>query len=187
MQFAYRLHKTGLLGGADRAEAWAELPTGTNFIMMSSPAKGWYIIEVKATDGQGIWDTPADIFVLHRLPAWWESGWAIAVYVLCLLALALLVARQYSTAVRRRRLRQIEAQLSEMKFRFFTNISHELRTPLTLMLVPVEQMLTNDTLPERDRERLETIKRNAQIPRTRHKSRAEPFVRQSLRCQPVQR
>lgn len=130
--------------------------------MLSSPAKGRYIIEVKATDGQGIWDAPADIFVLHRLPAWWESGWAIAVYVLCLLALALLVARQYSTAVRRRRLRQMEAQLSEMKFRFFTNISHELRTPLTLMLVPVEQMLTNDTLPERDRERLETIKRNAQ-------------------------
>ena len=162
VQFAYRLHKTGLLGGADRAEAWAELPTGTNSIMLSSPAKGRYIIEVKATDGQGIWDAPADIFVLHRLPAWWESGWAIAVYVLCLLALALLAARQYSTAVRRRRLRQMEAQLSEMKFRFFTNISHELRTPLTLMLVPVEQMLTNDTLPERDRERLETIKRNAQ-------------------------
>lgn len=55
----------------------------------------------------------------------------------------------------------MEAQLSEMKFRFFTNISHELRTPLTLMLVPVEQILTNATLPERDRERLETIKRNA--------------------------
>lgn len=162
VQFAYRLHKSGWIDKRNEEAAWAELPTGTNTIMLSSPAKGSYVLEVKATDGQGIWEQPVDVFELHRLPAWWESGWAYAIYAICLLALAVWMARQYSAYVRRRRMSQMEEQLSKMKFRFFTNISHELRTPLTLMLVPVEQMLANNGLPARDRERLQTIQRNAQ-------------------------
>ena len=34
----------------------------------------------------------------------------------------------------------MEQQLTEMKFRFFTNVSHELRTPLTLILTPLQSL-----------------------------------------------
>lgn len=37
----------------------------------------------------------------------------------------------------------MEEQLTQMKFRFFTNISHELRTPLTLIITPLSSLLTD--------------------------------------------
>lgn len=56
------------------------------------------------------------------------------------------------------RLREIDG----FKTKFFANVSHELRTPLTLILGPVEQLLKTATLlSERERARLETVRRNA--------------------------
>jgi len=54
-------------------------------------------------------------------------------------------------------------EIDGFKTKFFANVSHELRTPLALILGPVDQLLKKaKALDERDRFRLETIKRNAQ-------------------------
>lgn len=54
-------------------------------------------------------------------------------------------------------------QIDGFKTRFFANLSHELRTPLTLILGPVNQLLQGcGERSERDRLRLQAIKRNAQ-------------------------
>lgn len=160
VQFAYRLTRNDLFS-TSTAE-WVELPMGSNTIVLTSPAKGDYTIEVRATNGQGIWGVEHEVFTLHRLPAWWESGWAYTLYILLALSGIIVIFKQYSNYVRRKRMTQMEEQLMELKFRFFTNVSHELRTPLTLILVPVEQMLASaSSLSERDRNRLESIQRNA--------------------------
>ena len=160
VQFAYRLLKKGFWG--DSMGDWVELPVGNNTIVLTSLRKGDYTVEVRATNGQGIWGQPVKVILLHRLPAWWETWWAYTLYAACLAALAFWVLRWYSLYVRSKRMTQMEEQLTELKFRFFTNISHELRTPLTLILVPVEQMLAGKkALSERDQMRLESIQRNA--------------------------
>lgn len=161
VQFAYRLIKKGLL--SDKYTDWTELPIGNNTVVMTSPSKGDYSLEVKATNGQGIWNEPYQIFTLHKLPYWWESWWAYSLYTLCILSVIGLAFRQYSIYVRRKRMTQMEEQLTEMKFKFFTNVSHELRTPLTLIRVPIEQMLSaSDKMSERDKQKLQGIQRNAQ-------------------------
>lgn len=54
-------------------------------------------------------------------------------------------------------------QLDGFKTKFFANVSHELRTPLALILGPADQLLRDEQLTdERQRFRLNTIKRNAQ-------------------------
>ena len=53
------------------------------------------------------------------------------------------------------------AELDRAKTAFFSNISHELRTPLTLMLGPIEDELTEHHEPDRSRQRLELLHRNA--------------------------
>ena len=55
----------------------------------------------------------------------------------------------------------MEEQLTQMKFRFFTNISHELRTPLTLIITPLSSLLT-DIQDSKLKQQLSSIYRNAQ-------------------------
>lgn len=54
-------------------------------------------------------------------------------------------------------------EIDGFKTKFFANVSHELRTPLTLILGPVDQLIHETTArTERERARLNAIKRNAQ-------------------------
>jgi len=53
------------------------------------------------------------------------------------------------------------AELDRAKTAFFSNVSHEFRTPLTLMLGPLEGVLADDRLPDKQRESLQLAHRNA--------------------------
>jgi PAS domain S-box-containing protein len=53
------------------------------------------------------------------------------------------------------------AEIDRAKVAFFSNVSHEFRTPLTLMLGPLEDVLSQNTLATPDRERLDLVHRNA--------------------------
>ncbi|AGL18915.1 SpoIIE family protein phosphatase [Actinoplanes sp. N902-109] len=81
-----------------------------------------------------------------------------------------LLAQQVAVAVRNalayeeeRRRAEALAELDRVKTAFFTNVSHEFRTPLTLMLGPLAEALADpdEPLGERQRERLDTARRNA--------------------------
>lgn len=53
------------------------------------------------------------------------------------------------------------AELDRAKTNFFSNVSHEFRTPLTLLLAPLQDALSDRTLPPIHRERLELAHRNS--------------------------
>jgi PAS domain S-box-containing protein len=79
-----------------------------------------------------------------------------------------LIRTQVATAIANARAyeeerRRVEAlaEIDRAKINFFSNVSHEFRTPLTLMLGPLEDVLSQNTLAKEDRERLDLVHRNA--------------------------
>jgi PAS domain S-box-containing protein len=79
-----------------------------------------------------------------------------------------LVAGQIASGIANARAYQEEkrraealAELDRAKTTFFSNISHEFRTPLTLMLGPIEDILSAQTLSAEVHERLDVAHRNS--------------------------
>lgn len=140
---------------------WNYLPEGQNNIYLTELAKGDYELEIKATNENGQWNESKCSVLIHRLPAWYETWQAYTLYALLFLGITCLVIYKYITYHKKKQLLQMEEQVSQMKYRFFTNISHELRTPLTLIITPLENLVkkvTDTTV----RQQLELISRNAQ-------------------------
>ena len=125
-----------------------------------SPGK--YVFEVRSTNSEGVWmDNTATITIRIR-PTFWQSGWAIAIYIILLLGLAYLIYYFIKVNNFLRQEMQVEQKVTDIKLRFFTNISHELRTPLTLIAAPVENILNNERISPSVREQLELVRSNTQ-------------------------
>lgn len=131
--YAYRLK------GID--DNWHTLPAGVNKASFFKLAKGDYVLEVKATDEFGRWSENVTALKIHRIAAWYESTWAYCAYLLLVMAVALGAFGMYMKVQKRKQQHKMMEQLTELKFRFFTNVSHELRTPLTLILTPLQAIM----------------------------------------------
>ncbi len=51
-------------------------------------------------------------------------------------------------------------ELDQMKLKFLTNLSHDFRTPISLIMGPVDQLIENESRPEK-LDKLNMIRRNA--------------------------
>lgn len=123
--------------------------------------KGEYIFKLKSTNSEGQWIANERMLPIKVLPSFWESSWAIIIYIALLAGLIYLTIRVLFTFYRLRKSVEMEKYLSEMKLRFFTDISHEIRTPLTMISSPVDYLLTDDEIPERAKVHLNSISQNA--------------------------
>lgn len=83
---------------------------------------------------------------------------ALAVVIIVLLLVSF--AMVYRTVLVRRRL---EAQATDAKLTFFTNVSHEFRTPLTLIADPVDRLLADRSLGDGQRSLLRLARKNVDV------------------------
>lgn len=132
-------------------DEWLALPAGMNRLTFTNLAPGKYVLNVKAVNSDGYEGTEVSRLGIIVHPPFWLSWWAYLCYGF-LVVLALLLARRHILRREREKfhIRQVEQEaakneeISQMKFRFFTNISHELRTPLTLIVAPLEELLAKE-------------------------------------------
>ena len=122
--------------------------------------KGDYVFQVKSTNSDGVWVENERSLRITIQPSFWETAWAMAIYILAFLLILFSGVYILFTIYRLKHEVSVEQQVSDIKLRFFTNISHELRTPLTLIAGPVEYVLKNKTLPDDVREQLHVVERN---------------------------
>lgn len=76
IRYAYRMK------GLDKE--WNYTTEGQHTASYKHLPKGKYIFEVKATDGYGVWSDKITRFQIERLPAFYQTGWAITFYILAL-------------------------------------------------------------------------------------------------------
>ncbi len=126
---------------------------------------GTYILKVKCSNGDGIWNDEVTSLKLVILPPWWLSWPAYVFYSLLILAAIFFIFKliTYRQHLRIKQLEQEqEIELYDMRIRFYTSISHEFRTPLTVILGLIGRLRLNDD-PEKRKDFHEKIDRNARI------------------------
>ncbi|WP_423126931.1 hybrid sensor histidine kinase/response regulator [Gaoshiqia sp. Z1-71] len=142
--------------------------TSENRIVFSSLTPNDYKLYIKACNSDGVWGDQVSFLNITVTPPFYLSGWAIALYILSTIGIFVYIVHRTQKRHRikletqkMRMEREQEANLNEMKLRFFTNISHDLRTPLTLILTPLQTLL-NAPLEAGLRKKLGTINKSAE-------------------------
>ena len=145
LEYAYRLRGV--------SEKWTYINQNHTASFVNLPA-GNFILEVKSTNGDGVWVENITALAIHVEPTFWETKWAWMVYAFLILITIFIVSGILVYTLNLRRKVDFEQQLTNLKLRFFTDISHELRTPLTLIANPIEEVINNEPLSQEGHENM---------------------------------
>lgn len=126
---------------------------------------GDYILKVRTNSGLGVQNYKE--LRISIIPPFWKTFPAYILYIIIGVIIIWISFKYYSERVHlknslvfEKKQRQLEQDLNEERFRFFTAFSHELKTPLTLILAPVENLLSSSSNKKLKNDLL-FIKRNA--------------------------
>lgn len=153
IKYAYRLK--GL------EEAWNEVDNNRTASYINLPP-GKYKLQIRSTNGDGIWADNLRTLSVNVLPTFWETPWAWILYALLFILSTATIVYIILYIYRLRHRINLEHQLSNIKLRFFTDISHELRTPLTLITSPVSEVLEHESLSPAARKHLTLVHKNTE-------------------------
>ncbi|MEI7829558.1 MAG: two-component regulator propeller domain-containing protein [Prolixibacteraceae bacterium] len=142
---------------------WVYLDYNQKYKSYNNLPPGEYTFTIKACNADGIWSANGTSITIIVLPPFWKTWWAYLLYSLLIAGLLYMVreysltrARLQNKALLERVQREKDAEINNLKIKFFINISHEIRTPLSLILAPLEKLV-------RSVEPSQEIKRNLDI------------------------
>ncbi|WP_295121129.1 hybrid sensor histidine kinase/response regulator transcription factor [uncultured Chitinophaga sp.] len=131
--------------------------------------EGSYRLRIRSTNADGTWNPGELTMAILVLPPWYRTWWAYLLYAATAAAAVYAFMRYKSYQARMKYDMKItsltaarQREDNERKLSFFTNVVHEFRTPLTLIINPVKDMVTRETLSgTEDEEELHIVYRNA--------------------------
>ena len=159
-QYAYKLE------GFD--PDWIYTSSDRRYVTYTNLRQGTYSFKVKASNCDGVWNEDPAALVIHVLPPWWSTIYALVsfsvLFVLLLYTFRRLILMR-SSLIHEARLEQMRREKAEelynMKMQFFTDISHEFRTPLSLILAPLQKIITSFKNDPKLGRQIELISKNA--------------------------
>ncbi|PHN04555.1 hybrid sensor histidine kinase/response regulator transcription factor [Flavilitoribacter nigricans] len=149
-------------------EDWNDVGRQRN-VTYTNLQPGTYTFEVNAANNNQYWPGQVARLQIRVLPPFWATWQAYVLYGLVIIGIFGLyhkVTNRQNQLKRKLELERLErnkdAEVAELKTRFFTNITHELRTPLTLITGPVEELLEQDSLQGKSKSYLVNIHHHTQ-------------------------
>jgi signal transduction histidine kinase/DNA-binding response OmpR family regulator/ligand-binding sensor domain-containing protein len=114
-------------------------------------AEGNYVLKIKSTNAEGLWNSKTISLPITILPPWYRSSFAYFIYILAIAFVIYIVDKyqrkqaqlKYEVQLSQDLAKQ-EKELNEKKLTFFTNISHEFRSPLTMIINPLKDIIYGD-------------------------------------------
>lgn len=149
--YAYKMEgidKDWNYSGRDRSATYVNMPHGS------------YQFLVRSTNSEGAWVDNTYTVNIKVKPKFIETVWAWILFAIVAIALMQVIVFVLFRIYRLRHEVMLEQKLSDLKLNFFTNISHELRTPLTLIISPVSDILSTETLSKKAKEHLTIVQKN---------------------------
>lgn len=141
---------------------------GENTAMYRNLPPGNYRFQIRqCLKGQEL-GAPYTVLYIEIKPPVWLTWWAKTAYAVAIVAFIAWAAIFYKRRVNLRQRLKTEMEnsrnrqnLNEERLRFYTNITHELRTPLTLILGPLEDLVSDPSLPPRYARKLKMIRESS--------------------------
>ncbi|MHB9142679.1 MAG: response regulator, partial [Paludibacter sp.] len=156
---------TYFLEGVDKE--WNIIESGNNTASYTNLLPGKYILRVKGSNTDELWNKQETTLVIKILPPFWQTGFAYFMYILIIILTLYWLFRRWIrriSNINEEKIRVIhEKQEKESyltKINFFTNISHEIRTPLSLIKLPLERIIKSGDGTEKTKNYLSTIDKN---------------------------
>lgn len=136
-------------------------------IYFSKLPPGHYVLKVKGSNNDQVWNSHETRLSIDILPPWWATIWAYVLYAAVAGVIAVTLMRYYHLALAEKNKREIETieigrerEIYNAKIDFFTNVAHEIRTPLTLIKMPLDKLLANKKADTDTFENLTMIDKN---------------------------
>ena len=152
-----------MLEGFDHS--WQELQNDSRRAIYTNIDPGSYIFRVMSTDASGNWVDNETKLAITIMPPFWRTTLAYILYIIFAGGGLLLIRHRGINKIRREFLVEQERQqakrlheLDMLKIRFLTNVSHEFRTPLSLIITPLEKLIRQAKMEEK--QQLQMIQRN---------------------------
>jgi len=147
----------------DMDKAWTNLSDNT--ITFRHLSSGHYTIVLRARLKGQEWNDENQTSVhVYIHPPFWKSWWAYLFYIIILVGMGWGYFSKYKHRLKlqsdlelERQKNLDEQQRNTERLQFFTNITHELRTPLTLIIGPLEELMHDNMLPVKVKEKITMI------------------------------
>lgn len=142
--------------------------TDRNDLILSNLPYGRHLLKIKASDEYGNWSDVVTEQVFVIVPPFWLCTGARIFYGFLSLTLLFFIFKYLNdrrASKYKRLIDQLEKENIEKAYKLridlFTQFSHELRTPLTLITAPTEDLLRDESLPEKFVYPIRQIDKNA--------------------------